>query len=145
MPAWVDEGFHTYQKRLQGNVSLDLTEVTPVKRGANLSTDTLLNTEAKRIGAAIPTSAWMVVLDQHGKPWSSEELARQMRAWIAKSSIVALVIGGADGLHRGLIDSADQTWSLSALTLPHALVRVVVAEQLYRGWSLMHNHPYHRA
>ena len=145
MPTWVDEGFHTYQRRLQGGVSLELTEVAPVKRSANLPTDTLLKTEAKRIGAATPTSAWKVVLDQGGTPWSSAELARQMRAWIARAGVVALVIGGADGLDRGLIDNADQTWSLSALTLPHALVRVVVAEQLYRAWSLMHNHPYHRA
>ena len=144
VPAWVDAGFQEYAKRLAPVCPLHLVQIPPTRRSATAGIKRFRQTEAKRIHAAIPAGAWVVALDEKGQRWSSVELARQLEGWMQRSSDLALLVGGADGLDQGCIEQADQLWSLSPLTFPHALIRVIVAEQLYRAWSLLNHHPYHR-
>ncbi|MFT7414481.1 MAG: 23S rRNA (pseudouridine1915-N3)-methyltransferase, partial [Methylophagaceae bacterium] len=101
--------------------------------------------EGERILAAIPDSHHVVVLDVQGKSWRTEQLAEQLKSWMADGRDVSLIVGGPDGLTDECLQRADQRWSLSALTLPHPLVRIVLSEQLYRAWTVLQNHPYHRA
>ena len=143
--AWVREGFEEYSKRLPAQLALNLVGVSPVARSSNQTAEAAKRQEALRITAAIPDGARVVALDEQGKQWSSAELARQLEHWMQDGRDVGMLVGSADGLDRALIDTADYVWSLSRLTLPHALVPVIVAEQLYRAWSLLNNHPYHRA
>ena len=145
MPAWIDAGFAEYAKRMPKDTALTLTEVKPESRTAATSTARLTQNEAKRIGAALPSRAFKVVLDERGRACKTTELAQRLERWRMDGRDVAFVIGGADGVHPDLREGADWVWSLSPLTLPHGLVRVIVAEQLYRAWSLTQNHPYHRA
>ena len=145
MPAWIDAGFAEYAKRMPKDTALTLTEVKPESRTAATSIARLTQNEAKRIGAALPARAFKVVLDERGRTCKTTELAQRLERWRMDGRDIAFVIGGADGLHPDLREGADWLWSLSPLTLPHGLVRVIVAEQLYRAWSLTQNHPYHRA
>ncbi len=149
LPAWINEGFHYYAKRLNQNVRLELVELAAAKRSrskqVNLSQVRQYKTEeAQRIVKHIRSNNRLIVLDQTGKQWSTAELASRMTLWLQQGQDVSLIIGGPDGLDNTLMTQADERWSLSHLTFPHALVRVMVAEQLYRAWSLLHNHPYHR-
>ena len=144
MPAWVDAGFEEYAKRMPRDAPLRLVEVKAEPRAEQEAVDRITEAEAKRIAAAVPKGALTVVLDERGKACTTRELARRMESWQADGRDVAFVIGGADGLAQDLRRDADWLWSLSPLTLPHGLVRVVVAEQLYRAWSILKNHPYHR-
>ena len=143
-PAWVNQGFAEYGKRLPRECQLDLLEVAPERRGKNSPAEQVKTAEAKRIRETLTGKEWLVALDERGKEWSSRELASKLEDWMGGGSDVALVIGGADGLAPQLLDEAAQRWSLSRLTLPHGLVRVMVAEQLYRAWSILRGHPYHR-
>lgn len=145
MPDWVESGYQEYARRLKTTMPLHLHEIATPRKSQSQDSKTIIREEGKKLLAAIPESAWVVTLDEHGKQWDSKTLANQLNKWAGHSNEVALMIGGADGLDQACLDRADQTWSLSALTLPHALVRVVVAEQLYRAWSLNNNHPYHRS
>jgi 23S rRNA (pseudouridine1915-N3)-methyltransferase len=144
MPAWVQSGFDDYARRLRGDVTLRLIEV-PAARRSKRGGERALATEAEAIGRALPSERWLVALDERGSYWSTEQLAGQLQNWRQEHPNVCLLIGGADGVAPEWLRRADQNWSLSALTLPHGLVRVIVAEQLYRAWSLLHHHPYHRA
>lgn len=145
MPGWVNEGFTEYAKRLPRECSLNLQEITPAKRGKTGHASQWMQDEAQRILAATPATNHVVVLDVKGKPWSTEQLSLHMQQWLADGRDVSLIVGGPDGLDTACLQRADQTWSLSALTLPHPLVRIVLAEQLYRAWTILQNHPYHRS
>lgn len=145
MPAWVTDGYLEYAKRLPRECSLNLQEVSPAKRGKSGSEGQWMREEGDRILAQIPDNHRVVALDVKGKAWSTEQLAEQLKNWLADGRDVSLVVGGPDGLDPRCLQRADQTWSLSALTLPHPLVRIVMAEQLYRAWTVLQNHPYHRA
>ena len=145
MPAWVESGFREYSRRLRGDVALELTEVTPARRSQRYDAERAREEESRALLGAIPQGAWVVALDERGEPWASADVARHMEQWALAVSDVVLLVGGPDGLHARCLEAARQRWSLSRLTLPHALVRVVAAEQVYRGWSLLNNHPYHRA
>lgn len=134
-PRWIDAGFREYARRLRGAVSLELTEIAP-KNAREL---------ARPMLRAVPGNARVVALDIDGWAWSTRDLAEQARGWLHGGRPVALLVGGADGLPAPCLERADERWSLGPLTLPHMLVRVVVAEQLYRAVSLLENHPYHRA
>jgi 23S rRNA (pseudouridine1915-N3)-methyltransferase len=144
MPAWVDAGFDEYARRMPREAPLRLVEVKPEPRGEATPVERLTETEGKRIRLALPAGCFKVVLDERGRPSTTRELAQRIESWQMDGRDVAFVIGGADGLAPAVTREADWLWSLSPLTLPHGLVRVVVAEQLYRAWSITKNHPYHR-
>ena len=142
MPAWVDAGFSEYAGRMPREARVELTALKPAPRGGPLKR--VLETEGERVLAAIPARSYRVVLDERGKLLDTMELARRIAAWRNAGRDVAIVIGGPDGLSDGVKKSADLTWSLSPLTLPHGLARVLLSEQLYRAVSILHNHPYPR-
>lgn len=144
MPAWAREAYTEFNKRLPGDLRLKLVEIPPVTRSKTLSMEKITVEEDKRIRAAIPDNSWIIVLDEKGSQFDSRSLAKKITLWQRQGRKISFIIGGADGLHENLKKSADLIWSLSSLTLPHALVRVILAEQVYRAWSILNNHPYHR-
>lgn len=144
MPSWVDEAFELYRRRLKQDVVLKLKALEAPKRSKNSDTARLIEQEGEAMLAACGKGNRRVCLDVKGQAWSTEELAQQMQNWQLDGRHVDLLVGGAEGLSPGCLSSADQTWSLSPLTLPHPMVRVLLAETLYRSWSLNNNHPYHR-
>ena len=144
MPGWVDSAFAEYQKRMPREARVRLLEIKPEKRDSGKSAPQIMGLEAVRITAALPKGCYQIVLDEHGKQLNSVALADVLQSWLTGGRDVALIIGGADGLAPEIKARADLTWSLSALTLPHPLVRVILAEQLYRAVSILHHHPYHR-
>jgi len=145
MPSWVAEGFAEYAKRLSRELPLELVEIHPGARGKGRDPQRAMHQEGQAILAALPRDAHVVALDGRGKPWSSEQLAEQLSAWRMAGRDLAFVIGGPDGHAPEVLQRADQRWSLGALTLPHMLVRLVLAEQLYRAAMIAAGHPYHRA
>lgn len=144
MPGWVTEGFHEYAKRLPRDCELVLREFAPGKRGKNADLARIREDEGQRILAALGRDDRVIALEVEGKPWRTEDLAAWLADWQRQGRRVALLVGGPEGLADACRVRAEQQWSLSPLTLPHPLVRVIVAEQLYRAWSLLNNHPYHR-
>lgn len=144
-PSWVREGFDEYVKRLPPPLVLTAVEVKPVSRDGSETADSAKRKEAERLREAVPAKSRVIALDEHGSPWSTAELSTQLQRWMEDGRDVALLVGGADGLDPTLLKSADAVWSLSRLTLPHAFVPVIVAEQIYRAWSVLNHHPYHRA
>lgn len=145
MPRWVQEGYGEYAKRMPSECALRLIEVAPGRRGKGADIARALRDEGERMLAAIPKGCQVLALDVKGKSWSTEQLSTKMSGWLADGRDLALLVGGPEGLSESCLQRAVGCWSLSALTMPHPLVRVVVAEQLYRAWSLLKNHPYHRA
>ncbi len=143
-PAWVEAGFDEYARRLSGGWRLTLVPVAAARRNKGRSEAQLRTEEGKRLLAAIPRDARVVALDAAGKACSNQQLADKFRQWMIDSRPVAMLVGGADGLAPACIERADFLWSLSPLIFPHGLVRVMVAEQIYRGWSIINGHPYHR-
>jgi len=144
MPAWVDEGVENYCKRLPRHIDLSFRELAAAPRGGAMSPDKQKEKEGEQMLKALREPTWVIALDERGKSWKSAELAIQLEGWLANHPSVSLLIGGADGLATSCKQRADQIWSLSPLTLPHPLVRVVLAEQIYRAWTLIQGHPYHR-
>ena len=145
MPGWVTEGYEEYSKRMPRECGLQLTEITPARRTKNAQPEQWKKEEGQRILAAIPDNQHVVALEVTGQSWSTEALSSQMQQWLTDGRDVALMIGGPDGLDQSCLQRANQKWSLSAMTLPHPLVRIVLAEQLYRAWTILQNHPYHRS
>lgn len=144
MPAWVTQGYEEYARRLPADCGLRLVEIPAGKRGKGADIARITQQEGEKMLAALPKGARVVVLDVKGRPWSTEVLSQELDAWRHDGRDVALLVGGPEGLAPECVARAEQRWSLSNLTLPHPLVRIVVAEQLYRAWSILHNHPYHR-
>ncbi len=144
MPAWVEEGVDTYRKRLPRDFSLEIEEISLGQRGKNADITKARAQEAQRIRDRLRGDEYLVALEVKGKPWSTEQLASEADAWRMQGRDIALLVGGPDGLEPSLSAMADKTWSLSPLTLPHPLVRIMLAEQLYRAWTLLVGHPYHR-
>ncbi len=144
MPHWVAEGFAEYAKRLSHDLPLELVEIKPGARGKGRDNARAIADEGAAILAALPRDAHVVALDGHGSEWSSEKLSTRLSDWRMAGRDVALLIGGPDGHGRDVLQRADQRWSLGPLTLPHMLVRLVVAEQLYRAVTILNGHPYHR-
>ncbi|MDQ2964162.1 MAG: 23S rRNA (pseudouridine(1915)-N(3))-methyltransferase RlmH [Pseudomonadota bacterium] len=143
MPPWVNAAFDDYARRLPREFALELLEVKPEPRERAKTVTRVLAAEAVRIAAA--TKGWLVVaLDERGEAWTTSRLAEKLRGWRDNASPVAFVIGSADGLAGAVKRDADVLLALSALTLPHGLVRIVLAEQIYRAASLLRGHPYHR-
>jgi 23S rRNA (pseudouridine1915-N3)-methyltransferase len=144
-PAWVAEGFAEYRKRLSHWLPLELVEVAPGMRGKGRDPQRAMAEEGARVLAAVPKSAHLVALDGGGQAWSSEALAQRLQHWRNGGCDLAFLIGGPEGHAPDVLAAAGERWSLGPLTLPHMLVRLVVAEQLYRAAALLANHPYHRA
>ncbi|MBI5462073.1 MAG: 23S rRNA (pseudouridine(1915)-N(3))-methyltransferase RlmH [Gammaproteobacteria bacterium] len=144
MPDWVNEAYREYAKRLPRECALKLVEIAPGKRGTSADIKRIVRDEGERMLAAIPRDCLAIALEVGGKSWSTPQLAAQLEAWMRSGRDTALLVGGPEGMDEACRARADQLWSLSALTLPHPLVRVILAEQLYRAWSVMVGHPYHR-
>ena len=142
LPGWVNEGFATYVKRLPRENALLLEEI-PLSRRRGDATRRIRE-EGERLLSRVAPSEHVVALDEAGTTWTSRELAGELEQWRHMGVDVALLVGGPDGLSPSCKTRADKRWSLSQHTLPHGLVRVMVAEQLYRAWTLLHGHPYHR-
>ena len=144
MPDWVEQGVSTYSRRLPKNL-LRVTEVPLGNRGAGADIAKACRVEGDRLLAAVPNDARVVALQCARESWSTAQLVSKLNGWMHDGRDVALLVGGPDGLSDSCLGAAESRWSLSALTLPHGLVRVVVVEQLYRAWATLNNHPYHRA
>jgi 23S rRNA (pseudouridine1915-N3)-methyltransferase len=144
MPGWVEEGFAEYRKRMPREARIELVELKPEKRDGGRTAEQAMAAEAARITAAMPKNCLRVALDERGDTFTSVQLAEKLGEWLASGRDVALIVGGADGLAPEIKAGADLLWSLSSLTLPHPLVRILLAEQLYRAASILHSHPYHR-
>jgi 23S rRNA (pseudouridine1915-N3)-methyltransferase len=143
-PAWVDAGAADYAKRLRGRCALEIKTVPLARRTDSTPIDRAVAEEGERLLAAVPAGAHVVALCEGGKAWSTKELAAKLEAWMQLGAPVALLVGGPDGLSPACVARANERWSLSNLTLPHGLVKIVVAEALYRAWSVLERHPYHR-
>jgi 23S rRNA (pseudouridine1915-N3)-methyltransferase len=145
MPDWVQTAFEDYVKRLPREVRLELVEIALATRGKNADIARARQLEGERVMKALPDGVRTVALDERGASWSSLDLAEQLKRWQQDGRDVALLVGGPDGHAPEVLKRAEQKWSLSPLTLPHALVRVLIAEQIYRATTLLAGHPYHRA
>lgn len=144
MPAWVTDGFQEYAKRFTSGCTLELCEIPAEKRTKNTDIPRLIEREGEKLLAAIKPGNHVIALDVKGQSWSTEQLAAQLKQWQIHSRPIDLLIGGPDGLSSACLQKAELRWSLSPLTLPHPLVRIVLAEQIYRAMSMLQNHPYHR-
>ncbi len=145
MPDWVQLAFADYTRRLPPEYGFGLHEIAVTPRGKNADIARLKRDEGEKILKTLPRDARLVTLDERGSQWTTEQLAARLSAWQQDGRDVTLAIGGPDGHAPEVLTRADESWGLSKLVLPHALVRVVVAEALYRAWSVNANHPYHRA
>lgn len=144
-PDWVAQGFAEYQKRLSHWLPLELVEVAPGLRGRNRDAARAMADEGQRVLAALPKQAQVVALDGRGKAHSSGQLAQRLEYWRQQGRDLAFLVGGPEGHAPEVLAASQESWSLGPLTLPHMLVRLVLAEQLYRACSMLANHPYHRA
>ncbi len=144
MPAWVEDGVAEYRKRLPAEIQLDIRELPMAKRGKTTDIRRAIAQEGEALLAAVPKGDVVIALDVLGKSVSTESLAASLRQWQMEGDNISILVGGPDGLAAECLSAARQKWSLSAMTLPHPLVRVVFAEQLYRAWTILANHPYHR-
>lgn len=144
MPAWVQQAWEEYSKRMPPHCRLELKEIPAGKRGKNADIRRILEDEAARLQAAIPRDAWVAALDRVGKSLDSKMLAGRVQSCMDEGRDLVLLIGGPEGLTEECLGQSDARWSLSALTLAHPVVRVVVAEQVYRAWSILAGLPYHR-
>lgn len=144
MPAWVTEAFQSYRKRLGRELPFELRELPAVARSRGQDPQRAVDEEGTRLLAAVPHGGLVVLLDERGKPWTTRQLADEVADWRQQGRDVALLVGGADGVSARVREAAQRSWSLSALTLPHPLVRVILIEQLYRAVSFLAGHPYHR-
>lgn len=144
MPQWVTTAFQEYRKRLPPQCALELVEIRAAKRSPGAEIQRAVNAEGEALLGAIKDHDLVIALDHRGRQWDTGALARQLADWLQDGRDVALVVGGPDGLAESVRTRAHRIWSLSELTLPHPLVRVVVAEQIYRAWSVLQGSPYHR-
>lgn len=145
VPEWIRQGTEEYRRRLPPECALEVVEVAPGRRGRKGDdVARAVHDEGERLLAATPAGARVWVLDERGREWNTRELAQRLAGWLRDGRDLALLVGGADGLSEACRGHAEGAWSLSRLTLPHRLVRILVAEQLYRAWSVLTHHPYHR-
>ena len=144
MPDWVSIGFNEYAKRLPKNYQLNLIEIPALKRTESSNIKQVIIEEGVKLSAAVPKNNLIVALDEHGKEWSTMDLAQKIGDWHVEQQDISLLIGGPDGLSDECKKKARVIWSLSKLTLPHQMVKIFLAEQMYRAWSIINKHPYHR-
>lgn len=144
MPAWISSGFSEYARRIPKNYQLNLIEISPLKRTKSTNIKQIIKEEGIELLAATPKNTLIIALDEHGKEWTTLELSKKLNTWHNEQQDISLLIGGPDGLATDCLQRAQTIWSLSKLTLPHQLVKIFVAEQIYRAWSIISKHPYHR-
>jgi 23S rRNA (pseudouridine1915-N3)-methyltransferase len=144
MPAWVENGYQDYIRRLPTGLNVELREIPLARRRKDETTDRAVRQEGKSMLKAVMPGDQVIALAVDGESWSSTQLARHLRTWQESGGDVSFLIGGPDGLDQSCLQSAHKKWSLSAMTLPHSLARIMLAEQLYRAWSINAGHPYHR-
>lgn len=144
MPDWVSQGVEEYRKRLPASLNFEVLELALGRRGKNPDLQRAIASEGEAMLAQIKPDHHVVALDVQGKPWSTEQLAGQLQNWQMQGGTVDLLVGGPDGLSADCLARAKQRWSLSAMTLPHPLVRIMLVEQLYRAWTINTHHPYHK-
>ncbi len=144
MPGWVQEGVKEYVKRLPREWGFRVQEIQLPHRGRNLPIQRLISAEGEKMLACLSAGTYAIALDSRGHQWSTEELAGQLASWLHQGQDLAFLVGGPEGLSPSCLQQARIHWSLSRLTFPHPLVRILVVEQLYRAWSLLQGHPYHR-
>ena len=144
MPRWVEEGVGEYSKRMPRELKLEWRELPLARRGKDANAQQLKDREGEQILKSIPGGDRVIALDVRGRALSTEQLAQQLSDWQMSGDNYCLLIGGPDGLSEQCLQRAERRWSLSDLTLPHPLVRILLAEQLYRAWTITVNHPYHR-
>lgn len=144
MPVWVNTGFAEYCGRMPPECMLELIEIAPGRRTKGADLTRTVRDEGERMLAAVPKDCRVLALDTSGRQWSTEQLAGVLKDWLQDGRNLALLVGGPEGLAPACRTRAEAIWSLSALTFPHPLVRVIVAEQLYRAWTMLQGHPYHR-
>ncbi|KNH10245.1 LSU m3Psi1915 methyltransferase RlmH [Candidatus Burkholderia brachyanthoides] len=143
MPDWITNGFDEYAKRMPPEL-IELKEIKPEQRSSGRNAESMMAAEKQRFEAALPKNARVIALDERGRDWSTMQLAQALPGWQQDGRDVAFAIGGADGLDPAVKARADLMLRISSLTLPHGMVRVLLAEQLYHAWSITQNHPYHR-
>lgn len=144
MPSWVQEAWSEYAKRFPRGYSLQLKEIPLAKRARNADIKALQQAEGEALLSAVPAGHRIIALDERGRQWSTMELASQMENWMQAERGVCFLVGGPDGLPEQCRQRAQNVWALGKLTLPHPMVRAILAEQLYRAWTVTQNHPYHR-
>lgn len=144
-PSWIKEGYEEYAKRLPSAYSLELVEIPAEKRTANSDIARIIERESEKLLAATKSGNKIIALDVKGALWSTEQLATHLAQWYQEGRDIDLLVGGPDGLSSACLQKAEQKWSLSPLTFPHIIVRLIVAEQIYRAFSILQQHPYHRA
>lgn len=143
-PTWIQEGYEEYTKRLPSSCSLELIEIPAEKRSPHADIKRITEREGEKMLQMIKPHHCIIAMDVKGKLWTTDQLVKELTAWQSNGRNVDLLIGGPDGLSATCLQKAEQTWSLSLLTFPHILVRLIIAEQIYRAWSILNNHPYHR-
>ena len=144
MPRWVEEGWHEYVKRLPSELPLELVEIPLNTRGKNADITRLIRQEGEAMLSKVQPGERVVTLEVTGRPWSTEQLAAELNHWRLEARGICLMVGGPEGLAPEVCARSEQRWSLSPLTLPHPLVRILVGEQIYRAWTLLSGHPYHK-
>ena len=143
-PTWVTEGYKEYQKRLPKEWQLVLSEIPVAHRSKSQSVEKLKEEEGKKMLERVKSGGIVIAMDSRGSDWTTEKLAVRFTDWLQNANQVQLMVGGPDGLSKGCLQRADLTWSLSRLTFPHFMVRLLLAEQIYRAWSVINHHPYHK-
>jgi len=144
MPAWVQQGYQEYAKRLGSELQLQLHELTPEKRGKNADVNRILQKEGERMLQAIPANCDVIALDREGHMLATESLADKLQQWLGAGRDLAWLIGGPEGMSTACLQRAQLRLSFSPMTFPHPLVRIILAEQIYRAYSILKNHPYHK-
>lgn len=144
MPKWIVQGYTTYAQRMPKQCRLNLIELPLCQRSKTLTTELIKQREAKSLLQALDPNSLTIALDVSGHAWSTDDFAHLLQEAIDNNQTLSLLIGGPDGLHETVLQQVSKQWSLSALTLPHSLVRIIIAEQCYRAWSILAHHPYHR-
>jgi 23S rRNA (pseudouridine1915-N3)-methyltransferase len=144
MPSWIEDGWDEYARRFPRGFELELKEVPALRRTRNADVDSIRQREGQALLTAVPASGYIIALDRQGQQWTTGELSAKLQHWMELGREVYFLVGGPDGLSEQCLQRAGHCWSLGRLTLPHPLVRIVLAEQLYRAWTITRNHPYHR-
>ncbi len=145
MPGWVNEAFAEYAKRVRDNCEFKLIEVPAGKRSKNADVKRIARDEGQKLLAAVPSNSLIIALERNGKSIDTQTLSNKIQEWMSDGVNASLLVGGPEGLSPEVLQAADETWSLSAMTFAHPVVRVMLAEQVYRAWSIVQGLPYHRA